>query len=75
MRSSEEIRKQAKALMDEFAAALKKVDSARIAIGVRREAGTRVASPMAPDPEFRDAMLRNAPRKKDGYIVSERKQH
>ena len=73
MRSSEEIRKQAKALMDEFAAALRKVDSAHIKIGIRREENMRVASPMAPDTYFRDAMLKNAPRKKDGYIVAERK--
>ena len=73
MTRSEEIKKQAKAIMDDFAGSLEKVDQASIPLGIRRGEGTRMGVPQQPDPAFAEAMFKNAPRKRDGYIIAERK--
>lgn len=71
---AEQIRKQAKAIMDEFIAALEKVPEAEFTIGFEREDGVRPPAKCQSDPEFKQRMLKNAPKVKDDCIVAEKKQ-
>ena len=74
MHDPEQIRQQAKKIMDEFIAALDKVPDEEIAIGFDRTDGVRSPGKGTPDPGFRERMLKNAPKVKDDCIVAEKKQ-
>jgi len=68
----EEIRKQAKAIMDEFVKALGKIEEEGEA-GIKRKETMRIPEGSRMDDEFRQRMFKNAPRKKGDFIVAERK--
>lgn len=68
----EKIRKQAKAIMDEFIKALEKVEEEGKA-GIERKETTRIPEESEKDEGFREKMFKNAPKKKRDYIVAERK--
>ncbi len=65
--------KQAKAIMDEFLAALDKAGKISGEVGIEREQATRTAKKEKPDSEFRERMLKNAPKKDSDHIIAERK--
>ena len=69
----EKIRKQAKAVMDDFIKALDKVGEISGEIGIERDEMTRAAKPNKPDNDFRKSMLKNAPKKDDAHIITEKK--
>lgn len=69
----EKIKKQAKAIMDEFVKALDKVGEISGEVGLEREETTREAEQSRPNKEFKEKLLKNAPKKADGYIVAEKK--
>lgn len=69
----ERIRKQAKALMDEFMAALESAEEVKEEVGIEREESTRKAGKSELTEGFPEKMLGNAPSKKDAYIVAEKK--
>ena len=69
----EKIKKQAKAIMDEFAKALDKVGEISGDAGLEREETTREAEQSRPNKDFKERILKNAPKKSDGYIVAEKK--
>ena len=69
----EKIRKQAKAVMDDFIKALNKVGEISGEIGIERNEMTRAAMPNKPDSNFRKSMLKNAPKKDDSHIIAEKK--
>ena len=85
--ATETIKLRAKKLMDEFMTALESVKSTPEVLGQSRELSTRKqkkptpsenleaghkAGP-EPDHSFRDLMLKNAPKIKDGCILAEKK--
>ncbi|MBN2454807.1 Asp-tRNA(Asn) amidotransferase GatCAB subunit C [Candidatus Woesearchaeota archaeon] len=74
MSCEEEIRKEAKKIMDEFVKALEKVKEGEEDVGFELEEDMR--SPEAKEKEsgFKERMLENAPKKKDGFVVAEKKQ-
>lgn len=59
--------------MDEFIKALDKVGEMGGEVGIEREKTTREASKSKPDRDFRERMLRNAPKKDSDYIIAEKK--
>lgn len=69
----EKIKRQAKAIMDEFVKALDKVGDLSGEIGLEREETTRQGSAEKRDGSFKERMLKNAPRKEDGQILAEKK--
>ncbi len=69
----EKIRKQAKAIMDEFVKALDKVGELSGEVGLERKETTRKGSAKKQDESFKERMLKNAPRKEDGQILAEKK--
>ncbi|MBI2141544.1 hypothetical protein HYU16_03915 [Candidatus Woesearchaeota archaeon] len=69
----EKIKRQAKAIMDEFVKALDKVGDLSGEIGLEREETTRRGSAKKQDGSFKERMLKNAPRKEDGQILAEKK--
>lgn len=69
----EKIKEQAKAIMDEFVKALDNVGEVSGEVGIEREQATRTAKKEKRDNEFRERMLKNAPKKQDGSIVAEKK--
>ena len=69
----EKIKRQAKAVMDDFIKALDKVGEISGEVGIERDEMTRVAKPNKPDSDFRERMLKNAPKKDDGQILAEKK--
>ncbi|MBI2664801.1 hypothetical protein HYX10_05685 [Candidatus Woesearchaeota archaeon] len=71
--NQEKIRKEAKALMDEFMAALETVDEKAEETGVERKHSTRAAQECELTEGFPERMLKNAPSKKGKYIVAEKK--
>ena len=73
MSRQEEIRKEAKKIMDEFMDALDKVKSADGEIGFEAGDGTRKPKSKKKDSGFRERMLDNAPKSKDGFLVAEKK--
>jgi len=72
--NQEEIRKQAKALMDDFSASLARVkfkeEKVKKPVGGFREEGAGLEC----DSEFRKAFFANAPRKEGDFIIAEKKQ-
>ena len=69
----EQIRLQAKKIMDEFVAALAAVPEEELELGFDRAEGVRVPGTPVPDPEFKNRMLKNAPKIKNGCIAAEKK--
>ena len=69
----EKIRRQAKALMDEFMAALEAAEEVKESVGIEREDSTRKAEKCELTQGFPERMFRNAPLKKDKYVVVEKK--
>ena len=69
----EKIKKQAKAIMDEFVKALDKVGEVAGEAGLEREETTREAEQSRLNKDFKEKLLKNAPKKADGYIVAEKK--
>ncbi len=69
----EKIKKQAKELMDEFVKALDRVGGIGGEAGLEREEMTREAEQSKPDKDFKEKLLKNAPKKADGYVVAEKK--
>ena len=67
------IRKQAKAIMDEFVKALDKVGKISGNVGLEREHTTREGKKSKPDTDFRERMLKNAPKQEGGRIIAEKK--
>ena len=69
----EKIKKQAKAIMDEFVKALDKVGDISGGAGLERELTTREGAAEKSGKGFKERMLKNAPRKQDGQILAEKK--
>lgn len=69
----DKVRREAKALMDEFMAALNAAEDAKEEVGIERKSSTREPGRCKPDKGFPERMLENAPRKKDRYVVAEKK--
>jgi len=69
----EKIRKEAKALMDEFMAALDAAEEVKADVGIERDESVRTAEKCELTEGFPERMLKNAPSKKDRYIVAEKK--
>ena len=69
----EKIKKQAKAVMDDFIKALDKVGEISGEVGIERDEMTRVAKPNKPGSDFRIRMLKNAPKKDESHIIAEKK--
>ncbi len=69
----EKIRKQAKAVMDEFIKALDKVGEISGKVGLEREQTTREPTKSKPNKDFRERMLKNAPKKDGDSIIAEKK--
>ncbi len=69
----EKITKAAKALMDEFMAALDDVEEKGGEVGIERADSTRKAGKCELTEGFPERMLKNAPAKKDNYVVAEKK--
>lgn len=67
------IRTQAKAIMDEFVKALDKAGEISGEVGIEREHATRAAKKEKMDNEFRERMLKNAPKKDSDHVIAERK--
>jgi Asp-tRNA(Asn)/Glu-tRNA(Gln) amidotransferase C subunit len=66
------IERDAKAIMDEFSAALDEL-ALEQDIGVERNKQVREPSLTKPDLDFRERMFENAPKKSDEFIVAEKK--
>jgi len=69
----EKIRKEAKALMDDFMAALDTAEDVKEKVGVERDASVRKAEKCELTEGFPERMLSNAPSKKGRYVVAEKK--
>ena len=69
----EEIKTQAKKIIDEFIVALEKTEKIEEKIGFNRDEFLREGKKNKPDEEFKKRILKNAPKKKDDYIVAEKK--
>lgn len=69
----EMIRKQAKAIMDEFIKALGKAGDISGEVGFEREEQTRTAKAAKQDSGFRKRMLGNATKKDSSHIIAEKK--
>ncbi len=69
----EKIRKAAKALMDEFVAALEDVNEDTGKVGIERAESVREAGKCEFSEGFSERMLKNAPTRKDNYVVAEKK--
>lgn len=69
----EEIKRQAKRIMDDFGKALEKVDSGGDFVFVARDDFTRdEGNALKPDPEFKKIMFENAPKKNKNSIFAEK---
>ena len=69
----EKIKKQAKAIMDEFIKALDKAGQVYGGYMPEPEQATRTAVAKKNEARFRERMLKNAPRKEDDQILAEKK--
>ena len=67
-----EIKKQAKEMMDSFEKELKKAESEKIELGVKRESQLRDERKAGCDPDFKHRFLENAPRKEGDFIKAEK---
>jgi len=73
MVDQERIRQQAKRIMDDFMLALDKVRDIDERFGIERSEEVRIPKAQKKNPEFRELMLRNAPKVKDDCILAEKK--
>ena len=72
-KEKEEIKRQAKGMMDSFEKELKKVESEKTGfIGVQREKDVREETKAGCDPGFKHRFLDNAPNKEGDLIKAER---
>ena len=69
----EKVKREAKALMDEFMATLDTAEDVKEDVGIERKDSTREPGKCKPDKDFPERMLENVPRKKDRYVVAEKK--
>jgi Asp-tRNA(Asn)/Glu-tRNA(Gln) amidotransferase C subunit len=70
----DEIREQAKKIMDEFASALEKAEQVKEEFGVQRKDIMREAGKdRYKGSDFKERMLKNAPKAEDEQIVCEKK--
>jgi len=69
----EKIRKQAKYIMDNFIKALDKAEGIKQEFGSERKCSMRAEIKKDKDPEFRKRMFNNAPKKRDDFLVMEKK--
>ena len=69
----EKIRKQAKQIMDDFIRALNKTEGLKNEFGQERKSFTREKAKSEKDTDFRKRMFKNAPKKRDDFIVMEKK--
>ena len=69
----DKVRREAKALMDDFMAALNTAEEVKEDIGIERKDSMREPGKCQPDEDFTERMLQNAPRKKDRHVVAEKK--
>ena len=69
----ENIKKQAKEIMDEFMKALEKLPENPGEFGSERTESLREGKAKKPGKEFRKRMLQNAPKSKDDYLVMQKK--
>ncbi len=69
----EKITKAAKALMDEFMAAIEGAEEAGEKVGIERPDSTRKAGKCELSEGFSERMLKNAPATKDRHVVAEKK--
>lgn len=67
-----EIRKQAKKIMDDFAAALEKAGVKEKNVFVERKEDRREEKDEECDNEFREIMLANAPEVRDDFLIGEK---
>jgi len=73
MIDKEKIRKEAKHIMDNFIRALDKAECVKEEFGSERECSMRAEIKKDKDPDFRKRMFMNAPKKKDDFLVMEKK--
>ncbi len=73
MISEEKITKQVKAIMDNFIRALDKAEGVKEEFGSERKDSMRTKIKKDKDPSFRKRMFRNAPKKRDDFLVMEKK--
>ena len=71
--SRQRLGKQAKAIMDDFIKALDKVGEISGEVGIERAEMSREAIQNKPESGFRERILKNAPKKDEGHIVTEKK--
>lgn len=69
----EKIRKQVKQIMDNFIKALDKAEGIQQEFGSERKDSTRAKIKKYKDPDFRERMFSNAPKKRDDFLVMEKK--
>jgi hypothetical protein len=69
----EKIRKEAKQIMDDFMSALDKVEEVKEEFGTKRAVSKRKPSKSRYGVEFKERMLKNAPKVEDSCIVAEKK--
>ncbi len=70
---AEKVRKQAKAIMDDFISALDKAEKAKEDVGIERKQDTRTPEKCELTEGFPERMLKNAPKRKGSYLVAEKK--
>ncbi|MBU1205264.1 MAG: hypothetical protein KKA61_03985 [Nanoarchaeota archaeon] len=73
MIDEEKITKQAKNIMNNFIKALDKAESVKQEFGSERKCSMREKIKKHKDPEFRERMFKNAPKKRDDFLVMEKK--
>ena len=71
--AEEKTRKEAKALMDDFMAALETAEDVKEHVGVEREESVRKSEKCELTEGFPEKMLSNVPVKKGRYVVAEKK--
>ena len=69
----EKIKKQAKNIMDNFIKALDKAEGVKKEFGSERKDSMRAKIKKHKDPDFRKRMFKNAPKKRDDFLVMEKK--
>ena len=73
MIDEEKITKQAKNIMDNFIKALDKAECVKENFGSERKDSMRANIKKDKDPDFRKRMFMNAPKKKEDFLVMEKK--
>lgn len=71
-KEKDKIKKQAKEIMDSFEKELKKVESEKIELGVKRKNQLRDETKNEQDPDFRKIFFENAPNKEGDWIKAEK---